>query len=129
MKFTSSSIDIHSDHFQDEPCLYFRFKGKFTEEASNRSTQAWHQMLESNPSERYIFVWDCEEMNGFEISARKIWYQYMNIHKRQIERVVVVGGGILIRNAARVMLEFFGLPTTIAKSREKYEELKELVHV
>lgn len=129
MKFSSPAIDIHSETFHDELSLYFKFKGKFTEEASIRSTQAWHRQLDQNPLTKYHFIWDCADMSGFEISARKIWYKYMNLHKRQINGVVVISGSILIRNAARVMLEFFGLEYTVVKTKEKYEEINELVDI
>ena len=129
MKFLSKALDIESDSYQDENSLYFKFKGKFTEEASAQSTQAWHEELSRNPLTKYVFVWDCSEMSGFEISARKIWYKYMGIHKSQLEEVVVISGSIIIRNAARVMLEFFGVRTTVTKSNAEFEKLKELSQV
>ncbi len=129
MKYTSSNIDIDSGHYQGEPSLYFKFKGKFTETASRDSTRAWHQEMDTNPLTHYVFIWDCEDMGGFEISARKLWYEYMSLHKHQIDRVVVISGSILIRNAARVMLEFFGTTCTVVKNREKFAELKEMAEV
>ena len=129
MKFLSKVIDIESDNYQDEKSLYFKFKGKFTEEASTQATQAWHEELNRNPLTKYVFVWDCYEMSGFEITARKIWYKYMGVHKRQLEEVVVISRSIIIRNAARVMLEFSGVRTTVIKSHEQFEKLKELSQV
>lgn len=129
MKFTSTNIDIFTDDYQGENSLYFKFKGKFTEEASALSTNAWHQELKKNPFGNYVFIWDCENMNGFEMAARKLWYEYMSLHKNQISRVVVISGSIIIRNAARVMLEFFGLHSTVLKSIHQFEEQKELLEV
>lgn len=129
MKYTSSNIDIFSEYYQGELGLHFKFKGKFTEEASRQSSRAWHEEMDANPLNQYVLIWDCLEMAGFEISARKLWYEYMNLHKKQIEHVVVISGSILIRNAARVMLEFFGLSSTVVKTHEQFEELKEMVQL
>ena len=126
MKYSSANIAIDSGYYQGDPSLYFRFKGKFTEETSRLSSRAWHEEMDNNPLKQYVFIWDCEDMTGFEISARKLWYEYMSLHKHQIDRVVVISGSILIRNAARVMLEFFGLHSTVVKSREKFAEIKEM---
>lgn len=125
MNFVSSNIEIDSGYYQEDHCLYFKFKGKFTEAASILSTKSWHQEMSQNPFIHYVFVWDCEEMTGFELSARKLWYEYMNMHKTQIDRVVVISKSILIRNAAKVMLEFFRLNATVVKSREKFLELSQ----
>lgn len=129
MNFTSTNIDIYSDEYQGGPGLYFKFKGKFTEEASALSTHAWHNELEKKPFQKFVFIWDCESMGGFELSARKLWYEYMSLHKNQIQQVVVISGSIIIRNAARVMLEFFGLHATVVKNTEQFNELKQLIEV
>ena len=116
MLLSSQNIDIKEDPTFGSNCLHFSFKGKFTEEASILATQAWSTEFDSNPTTSYSFLWDCLKMDGFEIAARKEWYRCMKIYKDRISKVCVVSDSILIRGAARVMLQFFGIPSTIVKS-------------
>ena len=122
MILSSQNIDIKEDPSYGLNCLHFSFKGKFTEEASISATQSLSAEFDSNPSITYSFLWDCMKMEGFEIAARKEWYRCMKIYKKRISKVCVVSDNILIRGAARVMLQFFGIPSAIVKS---YDELLE----
>lgn len=122
MILASPNVDIRIEPEIAKNCLYFTFKGKFTEEASTVSTEAWARFMDQHPSESFTFVWDCMEMSGFEMNARKKWYENMKSYTGRIEYIHVISKNILIRGAARVMLEFFGIKGQIAKS---YDVLKE----
>ncbi|SHJ89466.1 hypothetical protein SAMN04488028_10252 [Reichenbachiella agariperforans] len=115
MQFQSNSLDIFSSPEHGIHVLYFRFKGKFTKQESTAGSRAWSEELESS-NNSYRFIWDCSEMTGFEPSARTEWYKSMKLYKGRISDVTVISSSILIRGAARVMLEMFGLKSYIVKS-------------
>jgi hypothetical protein len=106
-----------------EHCLRFNFKGKFSENASISASASWSEFMRHHPDQSFILIWDCSEMTGFEVNARKEWYRTMKEWKPQIKEVNVVSRNLLIRGAARVMLDFFGLKNQIVK---KFEDLKEI---
>lgn len=108
-------ISIQKIKTQDQPCLRFTFRGKFTERASVEGTKVWNEELNKHPEATYQFIWDCTEMTGFEMAARREWYKYMAIHKHRISGVTTISGNIMIRSAAKVMLELFGIPCKTQK--------------
>ena len=123
MIFSSSSLSIRTDNEFGENSLYFQFNGKFTEQDSIDGTRAWASFLDSHPGD-FVFVWDCSNMSGFEIAARLKWYENMKIYTGRIEYIHMISGNILIRGAGRVMLEYFGIKGTIAKS---FDALKKTI--
>jgi hypothetical protein len=118
MNFISNQLDIRvlNDVASPHPCIYFQFKGKFTEQASIAGCRTWSTEMDAKPSEAFEMVWDCRSMEGFELNARKEWYNCMMKYKDRIAKVHVLGGSLMIRSAAKVMLNFFKLPNEIHKS-------------
>ena len=119
MEFSSDQLDIKDNPELSENCLHFRFKGKFTVQTSIEGTQAWAQEFDSNPKTNYCMLWDCSEMTGFEPAARKEWYNCMTKYKGRIKEVNVIAKNLIIRGAAKVMLEFFGLKSRVVKSMDE----------
>ena len=99
--------------------LYFQFKGKFSKNSSVEGSKHWTNELEKASSQTYEFIWNCTEMTGFELSARKEWYDAMQGFKQQISKVYVVSDRIMIRSAAKVMLQFFGIANEIVRSEQE----------
>lgn len=120
MNFISPQLDIHvlKNLDTNNQCLYFKFNGKFTEETSIAGAKAWSNYMDEKPHEEFEFVWDCKEMSGFEVSARKEWYNAIQKYKDRIAMVHVISNQIMIRSAAKVMLQFFGIQSTISRSDE-----------
>ncbi|WP_109830448.1 hypothetical protein [Reichenbachiella versicolor] len=98
--------------------LEFKFIGHLDLQSSKDAAKVWFKVFEKYPEMTYSLVWDCTYMSGFDIEARKIWYDHLKIFKVRIIDVVVISPKILIRGAARVMLEFFGLESRIVKNRK-----------
>lgn len=123
MVFVSNQLSIKLRTYLGEPCLYFTFRGKFTKDVSQLASESWGKQFEDNPEKSCAFIWDCMEMTGFEIAARTVWYEMMSKHKSRISKVIVISDNIMIRGAARVMMNLFGVSSTIFKSREAYENI------
>ena len=90
MNFISSQLDIKllQDIDSSTPCLYFKFKGKFTEQASIAGCNTWATEMDTKPNINFDMVWDCTEMEGFELNARKEWYNCMVNYKTRINKVM-----------------------------------------
>ena len=119
MIYKSDQIEIRMAREMGLNHLEFRFYGYFSADASQRAAMVWGEVFENNPEMTYSLVWDCSQMTGFDPAARKEWYRTLKKYKSRIIDVVVISPSLLIRSAARVMLEFFGLGSRIARSRQE----------
>lgn len=120
--YTSPELSISCDWDTPLPTLIFTFRGKLTEMATIRAAAHLRAFLSHHPDQSYVLVWDCLEMNGFEYGARKQWYRYMELYRSQIDKVIVAASSMIIRSAARVMLDVFGVPYLIVRSHAELAE-------
>lgn len=116
MLFTSPQLTIQKENRNDHILLKFVFKGKLTKTASTLGAQAWSEEMLFHSHMAYEFIWDCSRMTGFEPAARTEWYKRISLHKRQISQVNTISDSIMIRSAAKVMLQFFGIPNVAQRS-------------
>lgn len=119
MEFNSPQLSISDQMDTALGSLYFKFEGKFTEEASISGAKFWNMYMESRPTEKISLIWDTIEMSGFEMKARSEWYDTLKINKHQIADITVIAKSIVIRGAARVMLEFFNIRYQMFKNVEE----------
>lgn len=99
-------IEIKSFNQNGHNYLHFTFNEKFTTELSIDATKQWKNHCELNPSEKFIHVWDCQKMNGFDKQAKDLWMEQMESLHHQTERIVLISDNIIIRGAARLMSRF-----------------------
>ena len=121
MNFVSPQLNIKEikQLESNRKALHFQFIGKFTKETSVAGSNAWTQFMNEHPAKEFEFVWDCTDMTGFEISARKEWYKAMQSYKHRIKKAYVVSSQLMIRSAAKVMLQFFGIPANIYRTEDE----------
>lgn len=121
MNFTSPTVNIKLTRSETSSnrCLLFEFRNKFKKEVAIPSAQSWSAFFEKNPNEHFDFIWDCSEMSGFEIGARTEWYHAIKDHKLRISHVTVIADSIMIRSAAKVMLQYFKIRSVITRTKEK----------
>jgi hypothetical protein len=121
MNYSSPELEI-TDRFETCPdCLYFKFKNKFTETASIAGAKFWNSICDGHPDQNYSIIWDTTEMSGFEIKARTEWYSTMKRNKHQIQNITVISSSVIIRSAARVMLEFFNVKYRMLRNIEELQ--------
>ena len=123
-QFESVSIE-ETISIKGNPCLNFIFKGKLTEKASMEAAQKWEQIFESNTTKKYDLLWDCTHMNGFESGARTQWYSKLSMYKRRINHITTISNNIMIRSAAKVMLDFFKIENSVQKPVSTLKERKQ----
>lgn len=118
MHFKSINLEIRESKEIGKNCMYLSFKGKFTELSSIKGTAEIIKELESKPDDIEM-VWDCCSMTGFELKARKEWYKFLKEYSGRIYMVTVISNSLMIRGAARVMLEIFKIKSRVLKSRRE----------
>jgi len=116
MDFRTENLDIRTETSIDKNCLYLSFKGCFTELSSFLGANAITKELESKPLDFFVMIWDCTHMQDFELGARREWYKLLKKYSHRISDVTVISDKTIIRGAARVMLELFGLKSRIISS-------------
>ncbi|MEO9966794.1 MAG: hypothetical protein ABJF11_13435 [Reichenbachiella sp.] len=126
MSFSTNHVDIESVRRGDGHCLQFKFKGRFTEAASIEACQHWNELMEQNPV-KHTLIWDCIEMEGFEIAAKNQWSKSLKLNSNHISTVVVISHNPVIRGAARLMLKLFSFDSKVVRSHNQLEESYELV--
>lgn len=102
--------------------LHFTFKNKFTAYASELATKEWSMCCAMNPEKKFVHIWDCQGMSGFDQEAKKIWMGHMKKLISQTGRIILVSDNIFIRGAARLMSGFSKLHLEVYKS---YGEMSE----
>ncbi len=73
MNFLSPELNIHEikNVNSDNKVLHFEFVGKFMKKTSVEGSKAWTGFMDEHVQHAFEFVWDCTQMTGFEINARK----------------------------------------------------------
>lgn len=122
MKYKSLCLDIEMRPDIGPNHVYFTFKGKFSEAASIAATKVMCDTFEIKKDITYTFTWDCRDMTGFEPAARKAWYGCMKENKPKLAMINVISDHLLIRSAAKVMLEFFGIKSTIYRDNTELKQ-------
>jgi len=95
--------------------LHFTFKNKFTEHASEIATKEWSDCCKRNPEKKFVHIWDCQSMSGFDKKAKDLWMEHMKKLNDQTDRIILVSDNILIRGAARIMSKFTKLHLEVYK--------------
>ena len=119
MLYSSPCLEIKSEEFIGAPALEFYFKGKLSLDVSRQATAAWSQFIEENAATSYLFIWDCTEMTGFEIAARREWLSALVKTIGHIKKVIIISDNMLIRGSARLMLKLLNVQVEIYKSNEE----------
>lgn len=102
----SEGVEIKIISQNGRSYLHFTFNGKFTTELSIDAIEEWKSHCEANSSEKFIHIWDCQNMSGFDKKAKDLWMEQMDSLFNQTERIILISDNIIIRGAARLMSRF-----------------------
>jgi hypothetical protein len=100
-------------------CLYFKFQGQFTEADAKSALGEWKAALAAQQAEKIVLVWDCLQMNGYELGARKIWQTALSELKGQVDTIWVISGSMIINIGARVMATFTKLNLKVVSNESE----------
>lgn len=100
------SVEIRKFSQDGRNYLHFTFSEKFTTELSSDAIKEWKNHCLTNPDEKFIHIWDCQKMSGFDKKAKDLWMEQMDSLHNQTDRIVLISDNIIIRGAARLMSRF-----------------------
>lgn len=122
MEYSSEEIEVTSKILNNKSCVVFKFKGYFSIDTCIDFCEVWEREFKDAPADKkFTLIWDCSEMTGFDISAKNHWTKSMNTHEPQISSVTVISNNMLIRGAARLVLQLFSFDVSVARS---YNDIK-----
>ena len=101
--------------------LHFLFRNKFDLESAKEATTLWNECCQNQPNQKFIHIWDCQQMTGFDKAAKDLWMEYLKKYEGQTEKIQLVSDNIIIRGAARIMSRFSN------HSIEVYKSLNEIL--
>jgi len=90
-------------------CLKFTFQDKLTEDMAGAAIKKWQEAFQSKPGEKFILVWDCLKMAGYDNGSRTQWQIALKEMKDQIDTVWLITKSNVIRMGASVMSLFSSL--------------------
>jgi hypothetical protein len=112
------NVKISKCNHEDQPCMIFRFSGKLTHETAQTAVESWSEFQTTTNGSKFVHVWDCTRMSGFEIQAKDLWLAQLKANKDFIQSIKIVSDNIVIRGAARLIAKVTSHPLETFKSNE-----------
>ena len=75
----------------------------FTYESSLKSVEEWKSRFSDKEQLKFIVVWNCLEMTGYEPGARMLWQKTLQDLKSQIEVIWLISNSSLIKAGAKIL--------------------------
>ena len=100
-------------------CLKFTFEQRLTEQDAKSAIESWQNAFSSNPNDKFIMIWDCIKMTGYDSGARIIWQDALKKMKNQIECIWLITNSSLIKMGASVMSVFASYPLIVVGSEQE----------
>ncbi len=113
------NVELKSFESSSSRFLHFSFKNKFTLDCSEKATRAWSEFCQSKPGEKFVHIWDSQNMSGFDKSAKDLWMKNLDKFSNQTEKVILVADNIIIRGAARIMSKFIKIQLNVYKNMQE----------
>lgn len=117
-------VIIRRDPDLSPNCIVFEFNGKFTTDACQQAVSEFNAKYPISKLSSLSFVWDCTEMTGFDLTARKHWVDFIDSLGKRISRVNVISDKIVIRGSARLLLKLLNLEGEVYKHYSALQESK-----
>ena len=96
-----SSIKL--DNLDGNKCLRFHFDGYLEAGEAQRLISEWKRIFTDDPDRKFIVVWNCLKMNGYESDARKLWTDALKGMKPQIQEIRIITESSAIKMGASIM--------------------------
>ena len=106
VSYAKDGVEIKNFSQNGNEYIHFHFEGKFYEQLSVDAIKRWKSLCIYNPSKKFVHIWDCRNMSGFEAKAKKLWMEQMDSLHNQTARIILISDNIIIRGAASLMSRF-----------------------
>lgn len=84
-------------------CLKFNFGSNLTAELAESLIKDWARHFNDYPNEKFVLIWDCLQMSGYEPGARMKWQKAMKDFTNQIDVVWIIADKNIIILGAKLM--------------------------
>jgi len=101
--------------------LRFTFNGRLTQQEAADAIDKWRKNF-GKSNEKFVLIWNCLKMNGYDSDARNLWQHAIKDMKGQIECIWLITDSTMIRMGASVMALFasFKIQTVTSEEEIKY---------
>lgn len=103
--FSNQNLEFQNDYHFGETCLLFNFKNKLTQESALPAIDVWRAQMDAKPNKKFILIWDCSIMDGFESDAKKRWFECLKDYRNQIAKVHVISHSFLLKTSIKLNLK------------------------
>ena len=96
-------MEIGTEQLSGKKCLRFIFNGYLLLNEAKNGIVLWRKAFRASPDAKFIIIWDCLKMTGYDKQARQIWQLALGEFKNQIEAIWVISNSKIYQIAAALM--------------------------
>ncbi|MBS1508920.1 MAG: hypothetical protein JSS79_19945 [Bacteroidetes bacterium] len=112
-----NSVEITTVTINSKEYLQFDFTGFLDVAVATDALHRWdEQMKKANNHAKVSLVYNCQNMKGFDTSARKLWQAAMQRHKNLVNTTWIISDNVFILGAAKTMGLLTGFPIKVTKN-------------
>lgn len=112
-------VGISTVNKRDQPCLQFDFPEDLTADMARDAIAIWREELKRYEGKKVTLIFNCQHMQGFETSARRMWQEMLSESKLQTADIWVVCNNMFIMTAAKTMGLLTGYKIKTAKTLQE----------
>lgn len=102
--------------------LHFGFNERFDYDSAIQATNTWRAYCEKEPQTKFVHIWDCRGMKGYDNKAKDLWMKYLQDHAEQTAKIIMISDNIIVRGAARIMSKFASHELAVYKTLQEMTE-------
>jgi hypothetical protein len=99
MKITE--VDTFSRN--EKKYIKFVFSGRLEPNDADTAIIEWKEIFSKDTNTRYIVIWDCVRMQGYDHEARKKWQTALSELEKQIDFIWIITHSTMFKMGAQVM--------------------------
>lgn len=107
-------------------CLKFTFNDVLTHKEALIASEEWKKVFQNKTTEKFIVIFDANEMKDYEPMARSLWQKTISDLKSQIDSIWVITDSKIIAAGAKIMGVFTSFSIKTVDSEEKITLRKEM---
>lgn len=103
----------------DKSYIKFTFSGRLEPSDAENAIRNWKKIFSENPDNKYIIIWDCLYMTGYDHDARVKWQSALSEMKNQIDYIWIITQSKIFKMGASVMALLTDIKLKVVASENK----------
>ena len=99
MEITKIEVFIRNE----KKYIKFVFSGRLEPHDAENAIIQWKDIFSKNSGIKYIVIWDCIRMQGYDHEARKKWQTALSELEKQIDFIWIITHSTMFKMGAQVM--------------------------